>query len=188
MGGQNNLGPKLPEAKDTTEPTPKPEGPPERGVEPPAPGNLEDRDLTIRGIRDALKDDAMARKLEELTGMDREEMAQFVERFSGPPEGAAREGSEVEVVPEEQQSFDPNRSIPDPLQGVRQSQGASRARGPSANDGIGRNRQGGGAPPPPQLLPLLEAYQRRISGSDVPSPAPSAEEGGGARPSTRPRP
>ncbi|WP_152050310.1 hypothetical protein [Tautonia marina] len=111
--------------------------------------------------------------------MTREEMSQFVERFSGPPEGPSREGQELEVdLDSESAPLDPNRVVPDPLSGVRQSEGARRSQGTGVNDGLGMSRQGGGTPPPPQLRKLVEAYQRRLSDTNPPTTPPSRPSGG----------
>ena len=122
-------------------------------------------------------DDAKARQLEELTGMTREEMSQVVESFTKPPEGPAGEGRDLEVDLGEESTIDPRRLVPDTLGGTRQGEGASRTNRPTGDDGIGRNRQGGVTPPPPQLRSLVEAYQRRISGTNpaVPAPVPSGD-------------
>jgi hypothetical protein len=117
--------------------------------------------------------------------MTREEMSQFVDRFSGAPEGPAREGQELEVEPGAEETIDPNRTIPDPISGVRQSPGVGRTNRPTTDDGIGGNRQGGGTPPPPQLRPLLDAYRKRISGSTAPATRPPA---GGGESATSARP
>lgn len=181
--GQANLPPRLPEAKDLSEPTPPPDGPPEVGREAPIPENIQAREQQLRRIREALQDDTQTRKLEDLTGMTREEMSQFVERFSGPPEGPAGEGRELEVgLESESGTIDPNRVVPDPLSGIRQSEGARRSQGTGVNDGLGMSRQGGGTPPPPQLRKLVEAYQRRLSNTNPPAsqgsrtPAPPSGE------------
>jgi hypothetical protein len=181
--GQANLPPRLPDAKDLSEPPPTPDGPPAVGREAPIPENLQARDQKLRRIQEALQDEDQARKLEDLTGMTREEMSQFVERFSGPPEGPAGEGRELEVdLESESGTIDPNRVVPDPLSGVRQSEGARRSQGTGVNDGLGMSRQGGGTPPPPQLRKLVEAYQRRLSDTNPPSTrssgAPAPRPGG----------
>ncbi|WP_169976516.1 DUF4175 family protein [Tautonia rosea] len=182
--GQAKLPPRLPEAKDLSEPPPTPDGPPEVGREAPIPESIDARDQKLRRIREALQDEDQTRKLEDLTGMTREEMSQFVERFSGPPEGPAGEGRELEVDLESQSgTIDPNRVVPDPLSGVRQSDGARRSQGTGVNDNLGMSRQGGGTPPPPQLRKLVEAYQRRLSDTNPPAsegrgnPAPGRSGG-----------
>ena len=140
------------------------------------------KDLSLRTIQDALKDEAAARRLEELTGMDRQEISQFVDQFEGAPEIEPGEGREVAVEPGEDEALDPNRTLENPLTSVGRSQQVGRNDRPSADDGLGQNRQGGGSPPPPEFRRMFEAYQRRLSSGSTPEapPAPAARPSTGA--------
>jgi hypothetical protein len=102
-------------AKDETKPSPPAEEPDNRfGNDDLAPPNQPATDLTLRGLHDALKDDATARELEQRLNMTKEQLEQFAKKYEKPKVGPGREAKEVELKVGEQPAVGPAANLPGP--------------------------------------------------------------------------
>jgi hypothetical protein len=127
----------------------------------------------VQNVKDALKDPAKAKQLEEDSGMTRDQIEQFVKRFEKPKQPAAGPGGEITAEQGKDRTFDPNRSIADPIRQGVVSGRRERAAGSVAQDQISGQSQGTRVQPPAEWRTRFEAYQNTISGAAKPPAAPA---------------
>src|SRR5262249_37169358 len=158
--------------------------PRERGGEPPAsPGELPAPDLgrpqadaVARRLKDVLDkgDPDEVRKLEEATGMTREDMENFARKFEKPEQAPVGEGRDLTAAPAH-----PNPPAPPADMGERVkcsviSGRGQRGAGSTVQDTNSNQTQGNRAPAPPEIRSRYETYLNTISRSK-----PGTGSGGG---------
>ena len=189
-GDYNRNNASNPAAPDTSTPSPKAETPPQNGEETIAPQNIPPSDLTLRQVKDLLQDKDAASKLEQATGMSREEMEQFVQKFQKDkaPRNAPRSGQEVDVKPGATTPVGPAADLPGVTPGTKLSTRNQRKRGSIVQDEIQGNLQGTRFVPPAELLPGFEAYSKTLSRSRTLNPTAGPRTGAGSAPMPAPAP
>jgi hypothetical protein len=155
--------------KDESQPPPRSEPKPQNAAETVAP-NQPQSDLVLRKVQDLLKNPAEAAKLEKETGMSREEMEQFVRKFTKPPKNTPREGRTVEVKPSENRPTGADTSLPGLNPGTRISTQSLRDKGAVVQDQERANIEGTRFNAPAEIRSRFEAYQSTLSRSKATSP------------------
>jgi len=142
----------------------------------------EQSNLVLRKLEDLLKNNQVTPKLEQETGMSREQMEQFVRKFKGAPKAEPGKGREIQIKPGESPKYSPNRTLPGLNAGSRVTSKTVRDRDGVVEDQIRDNVEGARFQVPPELRPGYEAYMSSLSRSKVLNPtrsAPAAKSGSG---------
>jgi hypothetical protein len=169
---------------DETKPSPRAQSPDLNADETVAPQNIPPSDLAIRKVQDLLKDKDAASKLEQETGMSRDEMEQFVQKYqTKAPKAPDRQGQEIQVKPGQSKA-----AAPDPtLEGLDPRSSFStkslRERGSVVQDNVRGNAEDVRLAVPPEIRSGFEAYKSTLSRSRTLNPtrtAPAAPSDGGA--------
>ena len=143
-------------------------------VAPDQPGS----ELVLRKLQDMLKDDQATSKLEKETGMSREEMEQFVKKFTKAPKAEPTDGRKIEIKPGEVRPSAPDTAQPPLSPGARFSTQSLRDKGAVVQDQARDNIEANRFAPPREVLPGFEAYTKTLSRAKTPAPVRS---GAGAR-------
>ena len=98
-------------AEDKTKPSPRAVSPPERRRDRRA-SNKPPSELVLRRIEELLKNDKVTPELEKETGMSREQMEQFVQKFKPAPKADPGAGREIDVKPGTAATSRPPRTCP----------------------------------------------------------------------------
>ncbi|MBV8608736.1 MAG: hypothetical protein JO034_14900 [Singulisphaera sp.] len=178
-GGGNRPGPPGgPAAPDTSKPSPRAESRPVNSEETIAP-DIPQSDLVLRKLEDLLRSDQVTPKLEQETGMSREQMEQFVQKFKKAPKATPGPGREIKAKPEPVRTFDPNRKLPDLNPNAKIGSRTIRDRNSFVQDQEHNNLQGPLFEAPSELRSKFDAYRSSLSRSKVATPTRSAPAGGG---------
>jgi hypothetical protein len=179
-GGGPGVGePGSPITKDeTSKPSPRAESKPQNAAETVAP-NQPQSELVLRKLQDLLKNDQAAAKLEKETGMSREEMEQFVRKFSKAPKPTPGEGRKIEVKPGESKPSGANTSLPGLNPGTHLSTQSLRDRGAVVQDQVRDNIEGTRFTAPPEVRSGYEAYKSTLSRSKTVNPVRVGSGSGG---------
>ena len=171
---------------DETQPSPTAPSRPLNAEETPAPGNIPPSDLTLRKVQDLLKDKAASERLAEETGMSREEMEQFVQKFQKDrkPKAPDRPGEEIEVKPGTSPNATPDPKLPGFDRQRDFSSATLRNRGAVTQDLERNNVESIRLIPPAEIRSGYEAYKSTLSRSRTLNPA-TAPPAGGAGPGSR---
>ena len=150
--------------------------------------DLPQPDLVLKKLKDIMRDEQKTQQLIEETGMTRDELDQFVEKFDRPQDfGPSREGAEIEASPEQSDvNLDLNRRLSGGLPSGAVSSRSQRAPGQTPQDEAGGNTQGIRTVVPPQYSSRFEAYRSSLSGSRPPAPAAATTTNPPTRPGSRP--
>jgi hypothetical protein len=146
-------------------------------------GGASQSDLVLRQIKDLIAEGRDTSRLEEATGMSREELEQFVRKFEKPEREAPGEGRELKGDVREDKVMEPLRGVGERNRSPLVS--GSNQRGPSSatRDTFSDQTQGLRSQAPPEIRSRFEAYQSSISRSRGNAPARPA-----APPAGRPGP
>ncbi len=139
-------------------------------------------DLVLRKLKDVLENgkDNDVKQLEEATGMSRQEIEQFVEKFQKPKDtGPSRDPGQIEGKLGEPQRLDPNRKLPDQIRSPLVSGRGQRGPGSVVQDSLQDQTQGVRTQAPAQIRSRFEAYQSSISRSPAARPSKPAAGGNG---------
>jgi hypothetical protein len=186
-GGQGEFGggpakggaPGGPEsAKDGPKPTTTRANEPEsQGGDTVAPSGQPQSDLFLRKLDEALQNDAKARDLEKDTGLSREKLEQFAQKFKKLKSEAAGPGREIKAKPGEQPAATPSANLPGLSSSVPFSTINRRRAGSAPHDEVRENLEGPRMEPPPEFRGRWEGYKNRLRNVVAPKAAP--------RPSTK---
>jgi hypothetical protein len=132
-----------------------------------APQGQPQGDLVLRNLHDALKDDRVAKDLEDRTGLSREQLEQFATKFQKPKSGPAEPGREIEVKPGEQEPAKPAANLPGVDSTRRFNRKISRDAGSLPQDTIHNNVEGFRFDPPPEWRGKWEGYKSKLARSQV---------------------
>jgi hypothetical protein len=127
----------------------------------------------LRKLHDLLRDEKAARRLEQDTGLTRQQMEQFAKKFEKAPQRPVGEGRDIAVAPGQDRVLDPGRTIPDPLPGQTVRTRNERGAGAVAPDQESGNRQGVRSIAPEEFRNKFDAYRKGISRS-APAPGTSS--------------
>jgi hypothetical protein len=177
-----------PPAPDESKPSPSAPTPPQSAGETVAPENIPQSELSLRQIKDLLKDPEAAKKLAEDSGIPREEMEQFVQKLNKDkvPKGAARPGEEIQVKPGANRPAGPDPTLPGLDPRTSFSTKSLRQRGSIVQDDLRNNIETTRFLPPTEIRRGFEAYKSTLNRSrtlspstatNAPAPAPAAGPG-----------
>ena len=127
--------------------------------------------LVLRQIQDLLKEGGDTSRLEDATGMSRDELEQFVKKFEKPEREAPGEGRELQGEIGEDRVVDPIQGVGDRIKAPLVSGRGQRGPGSAANDAFRDQTQGTRSQAPAEIRSRYEAYQSSISRSRGPAPA-----------------
>jgi len=170
---------------DDSKPSPRAQSPDLNSDETVAPQNIPPSDLTLRKVQELLKDKDAASKLEQETGMSRDEMEQFVQKGlqKKPPKSADRQGQDIQAKPGQGKSAGPNPTLEglDPRSSF--STKSLRERGSVVQDRERGNAEDVRLVVPPEIRSGYEAYLNSLSRSRTlnPSRTTPAAPGSGNR-------
>lgn len=167
-----------PSADSEKKPSPNVPTPPLNADDTVAP-NKEQTNLVLRNLEQALKDQQKASQLEKETGMSREQMEQFVQKFKKAPKREAAPGREIKVKPTEARKLNPNRTLPDLNPSVRPSTTQIRNRGSFSQDNVRDNVEGTRFVVPMEIKTGFDAYRSSLSRSKTLNPSKTAPGSGG---------
>jgi len=145
-------------------------------------------ELTLRKVQELLQNKDAAARLEKETGMSREEMEQFVQKYQKDkmPKAASRPGEEIEAKPGTSRANAPDPTLPGLDPKTKFSTKTLRERGAVVHDQARDNAEGIRFVVPPEIRSGFEAYKSTLSRSrtlnpsrNAPAPAPAG--GGGNR-------
>jgi hypothetical protein len=145
-------------------------------------------DLTLRKVQELLNDPDAASKLEQETGMSREAMEQFVQKYqkSKTPGAVGRTGQEIQVKPGANRAAAPDPTLPGFNPNTNVSTKILRDRGAVVQDQVRDNAEGIRFIAPPEIRSGFEAYKSTLSRSRTLNPsrtpsAPAPSGGAGSR-------
>ena len=167
--------------QDESKPSPRAESPPLNAEETVAP-DVPQSELVLRKLEDLIKNNQVTPELEKETGMSREEMEQFVEKYRKTPKGPAGEGREIKVDPEDQKGATPQPKLSELKTSarVRSRRSASVARRSTTR--FATMSKGPGSSCLPRSARKYEAYKSSLSRSPALQPArPAPATGSGGR-------
>ena len=162
-GGRNPADAGGPPPPDDSKPLPHAPTPPENGADNVAPKNQEKTGLTLRQVRDLLKNDQVTPELLNDLGMSKEELNQFVSKFEKAPKGEPGAGRDIEAKPGKPQTVDPNRTLPDLNPATRIDSATVRDRGAIVDDNLRGNMEGARFVPPPEIRSRFEVYKKSLA-------------------------
>jgi len=144
-----------------------------------APKNVPQSEFSLRKVQELLQDKDAASKLEQETGMTREEMEQFTRKFlkDQAPKAGDRPGQEIQAKPGENRAAAPNPTLPgfDPRTNV--SSKILRDRGAVVGDQVRDNAEDIRFIAPPEIRSGFEAYKSTLSRSRTLNPTRTAPAG-----------
>jgi hypothetical protein len=117
--------------------------------------------------------------LKDLGMSSKEELNQFVEKFTKAPKAEPGAGREIEVKPGKAQAIDPSRKLPDLNPNATVSTKTMRDRGAVVQDTVRGNNEGVRFVPPPELKEGFDAYRSSLSRSRAVNPTRRPEGPGG---------
>ena len=168
-GGGNSKGPGVSgvgENKDDTKPSPPADQSPDAGGDDVAPKNQPQTELTLRKLHDALQDDQATKRLEERTGMTREQLEQFAKAYEKPKSGTVAPGRELEVKTGDPAPVKPSSN--NPGFGTQRIGTKNRTNSDAMpQDSIREMNEGIRSEPPPEWRGKWEGYKSRIARSQV---------------------
>jgi hypothetical protein len=126
-----------------------------------APRGVEQSNLTLRGLSDALKDAQATKELEEATGWSKERLEQFARKFEKQKVAPGRDGKEVEVKVGEQPAAKPGSDLPT-VPTRRTQSDMIRSRGDMPHDTAAGNNEGNRSEPPKELQDRVQGYSKRL--------------------------
>lgn len=177
-------------ADNSTAPTEPAATPEQNSSETVAPQDQPKSDRVIGRLRDILKNDQVTPELlRDLNMGSKEELEQFVDKFTKAPQADPGSARDIKAAPGKAQAIDPNRTLPDLTPGAEVSSQAVRNRGGVIQDTVRGNKEGVRFVPPPELRAGFEAYTNslarpRTSGSGAgrrPAASPGVGQGSGGR-------
>ncbi len=183
-GGGGNPKGELPKGDpDTSQPSPRAqERAPAKGenINPGTGGGPAD---FARKVREMLKDEQAAAKLEQDTGMTRSDLEQFVERFEKKARAAGREAGTFEGGDDPGQELSSDPKLPGMAQGSSYGQRVQRGGTTAPKDTGTDNIQGARSVAPARVKSRYDAYLKGLSKSapSAPSPAPGTPGSGDRR-------
>jgi hypothetical protein len=144
-----------------------------------APENQEQTDLVLRTLQDVLKDPEAAKKLEQETGLNREQLDQFVSQYKKVKSGPAGPGREITVKDSaDVASSKPSANLPGLDARTPFTTKNLRNRGTMAQDDVRNNQEGIRFQVPSEWRGKYEGYKNKLS--KVPAPKQTV------RPTTKP--
>jgi hypothetical protein len=168
-------------AKDETKPSPRAAEPESGSVskDSVAPDNQAQTDLVLRTLQDVLKDPEAAKKLEQDTGLNREQLDQFVSQYKKVKSGPAGPGRDIEVKPGEQSDAKPASNLPGLDPRTTFSTKNVRNRGTQPQDDVRNNLEGVRFQVPSEWRGKYEGYRTKLAKKPAPKRAdrPSAKPG-----------
>jgi hypothetical protein len=157
-----------------------------------APKNIPQSEFTLRKVQELLKDKDAASKLEQDTGMSREEMEQFVQKMQRDrvPKSADRQGQEIQVKPGTNSPAASNPTLPGLDPRTNFSTKTLRDRGAVVQDQVRDNAEDVRLIAPREIRSGFEAYKSTLSRSRTlnptrTAPAPAGGANAGAGPGSR---
>jgi hypothetical protein len=138
-----------------------------------APEGQPQSDLFLQKLHDALNDPASAKDLEQASNMTREQLDQFVTRYTKAKSAPAGPGRDIDVKPGEQAAVPPAADLPGIDPRTRISSKNLRGRDTMAQDDVHSNFEDIRFQPPKELRGKWEAFKNRLS--KVPAPKRAAK-------------
>ena len=139
-------------------------------------------ELVLRKLEDLIKNNQVTPELEKATGMSREEMEQFVEKYRKTPKGPAGEGREIKVNPDDQKGATAQPKLSELKTTAPVRAQTVRERGASVDDQVRDNVEGTRFVVPPEIRSRYEAYKSSVLRSPAIQPArPAPASGSGGR-------
>jgi len=176
---QGEAGPNPGSAPDESKPSPRAQSPDLNADETVAPQNIPASDLSLRKVQELLQDKDIASKLERETGMSRDQMEQFVEKYQKKAIPAPdRQGQEIKVKPGESRAATPSPTLEGLDPRTRISTQTLRDRGSVVQDQVRGNAEDLRLVVPPELRAGFEAYKSTLSRSKTQNPTRTAPAAG----------
>jgi hypothetical protein len=148
-----------------------------------APKNQPQTELVLRKLQDLIKNDQVTPEMLKDAGMSKEELNQFVEKFSKAPKAEPGAGREIDVKPGKPQTIAPDRKVPDLNPNAAVSAETIRQRGGVVQDTERNNNEGIRFVPPPELRARFNGFRNTLSrprtGAPARKAAPAAPGSGG---------
>ena len=151
---------------------------PDAGTENPggdtvAPEGQPQSDLFLQKVHEVLNDPASAKDLEQATNLTREQIEQFVTKFSKIKSAPAGPGRDINVKPGEQTAVAPSADLPGLDPKTRISSKNQRTQGTMAHDEVHGNLEDIRFQPPKELRGKWEAFKNRLSKVPAPKRVPN---------------
>jgi hypothetical protein len=182
-GGVQGAAPSELESKDNSKPSPPSVEPENAKPDDIAPQGQSQSEMVLRTVKDLLAKDAVTPDIEKATGMTREQMEQWVEKYQGKKSPPAGPGREIPVKPGEQGEPDrPSANLPGIDRQNRFSTKNLKDRGATPKDDVRNNLEGIRFIAPPEYRSKFEGYKSalaktRRSGSAARPAGPAAPAG-----------
>jgi len=135
----------------------------------------------LRKLEDLVKNNQVTPELEKATGMSREEMEQFVQKYPKTPKGPAGQGREIKVNPDDQKGATPRPKLSELKTSAPVRTQTVRERGAAVDDPFRDNVEGTRFVVPPEIRARYEAYKSSLSRSPAIQPVRPAPASGSGR-------
>jgi hypothetical protein len=140
--------------------------------------DVSEPDLVLRKLEDLVRNNQITPELEKATGMSREEMEQFVQKYRKTPRGPDGEGREIKVNPDDPKGSAPQPKLSELKSSVSVKPRTDREGGATPDDQIRENVEGARFVVPPEIRSRYEAYKSSLSRSPAVQPARRAPASG----------
>jgi hypothetical protein len=163
-GGVQGAAPSELTSKDDSDPSPPSVEPENDKPDDIAPKGQSQTEMVLRTVKDLLAKDQVTPDIEKATGMTREQMEQWVEKYAGVKSPAAGPGREIPIKPGEQDEHNrPSANLPGIDRQNRFSTKNLKDRGAAPKDDVRNNLEGIRFTPPPEYRSKFEGYKSALA-------------------------
>jgi hypothetical protein len=138
-----------------------------------APKDQPQSDLFLRKLDEALNNDTKAKELEKETGMSREQLEQFTEKYKKVKSAPAGPGRDIDVKAGDQIAARPSPNLPGLGASTRFTTKNLRNRGSAPQDQVRENIEGVRFKPPAELGAKWDGYRTKLAKVAAPKRAPA---------------